>query len=259
MPADRGDAGHENGPEPVGCSFDIQVFKGSVKVRSSGIGDGRICQLRFKDITGYGFDSCHFSELLGIGEEQYGIGDVAWRAVVGEATIAQRYERPDELRPAALELGAPLGMIKCRAFSDGEQQVQFLENLRGKWRVTPGVAATGHFDAVHRVLAVGEAHDHAVGRAEPDLLEADEPPDAVFDVHHEVARRQARKAATIMKFVERFRAKATKARQVQSRLKALEKLELSSAGHADSPYEFSFPNPQRMSPVLIQIDDATLG
>src|SRR6202011_3523551 len=27
-----------------------------------------------------------------------------------------------------------------------------LENLRGKWRVTPGVAATGHFDAVHRVV-----------------------------------------------------------------------------------------------------------
>ncbi|BBX59346.1 hypothetical protein TM48_03577 [Mycobacterium shottsii] len=27
-----------------------------------------------------------------------------------------------------------------------------LENLRGKWRVSPGVAATGHFDAVHRVL-----------------------------------------------------------------------------------------------------------
>jgi hypothetical protein len=27
-----------------------------------------------------------------------------------------------------------------------------LENLRGKWRVTPGVATTGHFDAVHRVI-----------------------------------------------------------------------------------------------------------
>ncbi len=27
-----------------------------------------------------------------------------------------------------------------------------LDNLRGKWRVTPGVAATGHFDAVHRVI-----------------------------------------------------------------------------------------------------------
>jgi hypothetical protein len=29
-----------------------------------------------------------------------------------------------------------------------------LENLRGKWRVTPGVAATGHFDAVHRVIGL---------------------------------------------------------------------------------------------------------
>ena len=27
-----------------------------------------------------------------------------------------------------------------------------LDNMRGKWRVSPGVAATGHFDAVHRVL-----------------------------------------------------------------------------------------------------------
>jgi len=27
-----------------------------------------------------------------------------------------------------------------------------LDNLRGKWRVTPGIAATGHFDAVHRVI-----------------------------------------------------------------------------------------------------------
>jgi Domain of unknown function (DUF4191) len=43
-----------------------------------------------------------------------------------------------------------------------------LENLRGKWRVTPGVAATGHFDAVHRVLGrpgvvlVGEGQPHRV-------------------------------------------------------------------------------------------------
>src|SRR3990167_6757881 len=29
-------------------------------------------------------------------------------------------------------LGAPLGQVKCKAFSDGEQHVQFLENLRGK-------------------------------------------------------------------------------------------------------------------------------
>src|ERR1700728_1294580 len=49
-----------------------------------------------------------------------------------------------------------------------------LENLRGKWRVTPGVAATGHFDAVHRVLGrpgvilVGEG---SAGRVKPLLAQ----------------------------------------------------------------------------------------
>jgi hypothetical protein len=49
-----------------------------------------------------------------------------------------------------------------------------LDNLRGKWRVTPGVAATGHFDAVHRVLGrpgvifVGEG---AAARVKPLLAQ----------------------------------------------------------------------------------------
>ncbi|MEZ0350778.1 DUF4191 domain-containing protein [Mycobacterium sp. pR1184] len=49
-----------------------------------------------------------------------------------------------------------------------------LDNLRGKWRVTPGVAATGHFDAVHRVLGrpgvilVGEG---AASRVKPLLAQ----------------------------------------------------------------------------------------
>ena len=49
-----------------------------------------------------------------------------------------------------------------------------LDNLRGKWRVTPGVAATGHFDAVHRVigrpgvLLVGEG---AASRVKPLLAQ----------------------------------------------------------------------------------------
>jgi hypothetical protein len=43
-----------------------------------------------------------------------------------------------------------------------------LENLRGKWRVTPGVAATGHFDAVHRV--VGRPGVIFVGEGSPARL-----------------------------------------------------------------------------------------
>ena len=41
-------------------------------------------------------------------------------------------------------------------------------------------------------------------------------------------------------FVERFRAKASKARQAQSRMKALERMERIAPAHVDSPFEFSF-------------------
>jgi ATP-binding cassette subfamily F protein 3 len=74
-----------------------------------------------------------------------------------------------------------------------------------------------------------------------------------------LARRAAVKAEHIKRFVERFRAKASKARQVQSRLKALEKLQLAEAGHTDSPYQFSFPNPQQISRTLLQVEEAVLG
>jgi ATP-binding cassette subfamily F protein 3 len=74
-----------------------------------------------------------------------------------------------------------------------------------------------------------------------------------------LARQQAKRAAEIKDFVERFRAKASKARQVQSRLKALEKLAQAEPAHADSPYQFSFPNPARMSRSLVHLDEAVLG
>jgi ATP-binding cassette subfamily F protein 3 len=74
-----------------------------------------------------------------------------------------------------------------------------------------------------------------------------------------LARQQAKRAAEIRNFVERFRAKASKARQVQSRLKALEKLEQAESAHTDSPYQFSFPNPARMSRSLVHLDAAALG
>src|SRR6201993_3847176 len=47
-----------------------------------------------------------------------------------------------------------------------------LDNLRGKWRVTPGVAATGHFDAVHRVLGrpgIILGAEGSAGRDKPPL------------------------------------------------------------------------------------------
>ena len=53
--------------------------------------------------------------------------------------------------------------------------------------------------------------------------------------------KQQRQVAHLQSFIDRFRAKATKAKQAQSRIKALERMELIAAAHVDSPFEFAFP------------------
>ena len=71
--------------------------------------------------------------------------------------------------------------------------------------------------------------------------------------------KQQKQRAHMEKFVERFRAKATKAKQAQSRLKALARLEDIAPAHVDSPFTFSFPAPDKMSSPLLTLDRAELG
>ena len=63
--------------------------------------------------------------------------------------------------------------------------------------------------------------------------------------------RQQREIAHIEDYVRRFRAKATKARQAQSRIKALERMERIAAAHVDTPFSFAFrPCPAAPDPLL---------
>ncbi len=71
--------------------------------------------------------------------------------------------------------------------------------------------------------------------------------------------KQQREIAHLHAYVERFRAQATKARQAQSRLKALARMELISAAHVDAPFAFSFPAPEALSDPLLAIEDAKVG
>ncbi|PID43688.1 MAG: ABC transporter ATP-binding protein [Proteobacteria bacterium] len=71
-------------------------------------------------------------------------------------------------------------------------------------------------------------------------------------------KQQTRKAE-IEDFVRRFRAKATKARQAQSRLKELERMEEIAPAHIDSPFHFSFPCSDKMSTPLVSLNQASLG
>ncbi|NHN38764.1 ATP-binding cassette domain-containing protein [Pseudomaricurvus alcaniphilus] len=72
-------------------------------------------------------------------------------------------------------------------------------------------------------------------------------------------QRQQTQVAEIERFVARFRAKASKARQAQSRLKALERLEIIAPAHVDSPFSFTIPCAERTSQPLLQLSDAALG
>jgi len=71
--------------------------------------------------------------------------------------------------------------------------------------------------------------------------------------------RQQREVAHMRAFVDRFRAKATKARQAQSRLKALERMEIIEAAHVDSPFRFAFRKPERLPNPLLVLDRAAAG
>jgi ATP-binding cassette subfamily F protein 3 len=71
--------------------------------------------------------------------------------------------------------------------------------------------------------------------------------------------RQQERVAEIQQFVARFRAKATKARQAQSRLKELARMELIAPAHIDSPFDFCFSPAQKTSSPLLHLSDAELG
>ena len=71
--------------------------------------------------------------------------------------------------------------------------------------------------------------------------------------------RQQREIAHLQSYVERFRAKATKARQAQSRIKALDRMELVAAAHADTPFTFTFLEPPGMSDTLLQLERIDVG
>ena len=68
--------------------------------------------------------------------------------------------------------------------------------------------------------------------------------------------RQQREIAQLTRFIDRFRAKASKARQAQSRVKALARMQRVNAAHADAPFEFEFAEPARAPDPLIALEDA---
>ena len=70
---------------------------------------------------------------------------------------------------------------------------------------------------------------------------------------------QQREVAHLNSFINRFRAQATKARQAQSRIKMLERMETVAAAHVDSPFHFAFRKPSALPDPLLSIEKASAG
>ncbi len=71
--------------------------------------------------------------------------------------------------------------------------------------------------------------------------------------------KQQAQRAHMEKYIARFKAQATKARQAQSRIKALERMEELSAAHVDSPFDFVFREAHKISSPLLDLAEGRLG
>ncbi|MFO6423052.1 ABC transporter ATP-binding protein [Motilimonas sp. KMU-193] len=74
-----------------------------------------------------------------------------------------------------------------------------------------------------------------------------------------IYEKQQKQMAHMQSYIDRFRYKASKARQAQSRIKALEKMELALPAHADSQFNFSFFEPDALPLPLITMDEIYAG
>ncbi len=80
-----------------------------------------------------------------------------------------------------------------------------------------------------------------------------------LSTEHDLHQKQKKKVAHMENYIRRFRYKASKARQAQSRIKALEKLQEIVPAHAGSPFSFKFGPCDRLSDPIITLDDVDAG
>ena len=104
-----------------------------------------------------------------------------------------------------------------------------------------------HFEQCRLKLYTGNFTTFERSRAEQLALQQ-----AMYD-------KQQREIAHLHSYIERFRAKATKARQAQSRIKALARMEEVAAAHVDTPFSFAFRDPAAMPDTLLELRDAVAG
>ena len=209
-------------------------------------------QSRFETLGGYQLEAEARSILGGLGFTTDDM-DRPLKEMSGGWQMRAALARLLLQKPDALLLDEPTNHLDV-------DSVAWLENQLAAW---PGaILFVSHdrdfIDAVaERVVEVawGSALEYVGGFAE--FVVAREERLASLQA---AANRQAKEIERVERFIERFRYKATKSRQVQSRIKTLEKLErIEVPKDEDLRLAFGFPEPPRSSRVVVEIEDATVG
>jgi len=82
---------------------------------------------------------------------------------------------------------------------------------------------------------------------------------AALGMQQKMFEKQQAQRAHMKEFIDRFKAKASKARQAQSRVKALERMDLVDAVIADRAVRFTFPNPDKIASPILTLDGVDVG
>ncbi len=109
------------------------------------------------------------------------------------------------------------------------------------------VGAILHLEARQLKLYTGGYDDFAKARLAQRAVQA------------AAAKKQAEHRAHLQSFVTRFKAKATKAKQAQSRVKALEKMDIITPPEETAKRRFTFPQPTALSPPIVNIENGAVG
>jgi ATP-binding cassette subfamily F protein 3 len=209
-------------------------------------------QSRFEQLGGYSLEANARRILGGLGFRETD-ADRPFAELSGGWQMRASLARLMLSRPDVLVLDEPTNHLDTDSIAWLEQQ---LANYEG------AILFVSHdrdfIDAVaERVIEVagGTATEYVGGFAE-FVVQREER----FASAMAAAAQQAREVEKVERFIERFRYKATKAKQVQSRIKTLEKLDrIAVPDQAAIVAKFAFPEPRRSGRVVIEMDSVDVG
>ncbi|MEL6609004.1 MAG: ATP-binding cassette domain-containing protein [Pseudomonadota bacterium] len=212
-----------------------------------------------------------------IAEVQTRLADIdAWSAPARAATILKGlgFDEPEQHRPCADFSGGWRMRVALAAVLFSQPDLLLLDEPTNYLDLEGALWLESYLATYpHTVIIV--SHDrNLLNRAVGSILHLEDrqltfyqgPYDAFAKaraakraVQAAAAKKQAAQRAHLQSYVDRFRYKADKAKQAQSRIKALEKMDIVTAPEEAAKRVFSFPEPDDLSPPIVNIEGGAVG